>query len=220
MKTISMILVLGLLAPVTARAQELNLSTLDEAPNRVHVTTGAEYGFVAGAGYSRVLPVFDRVLVLTGEATLPWAGLDLSDYRVRVGALVPIVGSARWKLAGSVAPTVRGTKNDISRMTDVGVDVGLVGGYYARRWFAAAELGVDLAATTHIAHTDEYRMSVHADAKDGWYANTGGNLRAGLQAGVAFSAYDVILRAGQVRDVAGDPPLLPFYGTLTVAKRW
>jgi hypothetical protein len=222
MKTTHMIVALGLIAstPLTARAQELNLSSLDEEPNRVHVTTGAEYGFVAGAGYSRVLSVRDRAFVVTGDLTLPWAGLDLSDYRVRVGALLPIVGSTRWKLAGSIAPIARGTKNSISRMTDVGVDVGLVGGYYTRRWFAAGELGVDLAVTTNIEHTDEYRMSVHADAKDGWYANTGGNLRAGLQAGVAFSAYDVILRAGQVRDVGGEPPMLPFYGTLTVATRW
>jgi hypothetical protein len=29
-----------------------------------------------------------------------------------------------------------------------------------------------------------------------------------------------ILRAGQVRDVGGEPPMLPFYGTLTVATRW
>lgn len=220
MKATGIIVAIALLVPLTAHAQEINLSSLDEAPNRIHVTTGAEYGFVAAVGYGRVLPFLDRRLVLTGEATVPWAGLDLSDYSVRASALVPVVGSPRWKLAGTIAPVVRGTKNEINRMTDLGVDVGFVGGHYTRAWFAAAEVGVDLALTTNVTHTDAYRMNVHADARDGWYASPGGNLRAGLQAGVAVSRYDVILRAGQIRDVGGGPPLIPFYGTLTVDARW
>ena len=59
-------------------------------------------------------------LLLTGDLTVPWAGVDASDYRVRAGALVPIVGSRRWKLAGSLAPTLRGTRNDTGRMTSAG----------------------------------------------------------------------------------------------------
>lgn len=216
MKTITALL---LLASV-ARADELNLHSLDAEPNRVSLTTGAEHGFVAGVGYSRTMPLFDREIVIGATATLPWAGFDLSDFRLRVGALVPIAGTRSWKLAGAIAPTVRGTANTINRMTDLGIDTSLVGGYYARRWFAAAELGFDAALATHVAHTDEYRMTVHPDAVDGWYANTGGNARAGLQAGVSFSRYDVILRAGQVRDTDGDAPLVPFYTTLTVNARW
>ena len=217
---VSTTVVLGLLVSTGARAQELNLGALDQAQNRVSVRTGAEYGFVAGVGYARVVPFLDRQLVLTSDFTLPWAGLDLSDYRLRVGAVMPIVGARRWKLAGSIAPTVRGTKNDISRMTDVGADIGLVGGYYAPRWFAAGELGFDWAMTTYLAHSDAYRSTVYAGARDGWYANPGGNLRAGLQGGVSFGRYDVVLRVGAVRDTSGEPPLLPFYGTLAFDTRW
>jgi hypothetical protein len=216
----SMMVVLALLVSTGARAQELNLGALDQAQNVVHVRTGAEYGFVAGAGYARVVPFLDRQLVLTGDFTLPWAGLDLSDYRLRVGVLMPIVGARRWKLAGSIAPTVRGTKNDISRMTDVGADIGLVGGYYAPRWFVAAELGFDWAMTTYVAHSDAYRATVYAGARDGWYAKPGGNIRGGLQGGVSFGRYDVVLRVGELRDTGGEPPLLPFYGTLAFDTRW
>jgi hypothetical protein len=216
----SAMVILGLLAPTVARAQEVNLGALDQASNIVHVRTGAEYGFVAGAGYGRVVSFLDRQLVLGGDFTLPWAGLDLSDYRLRVSALVPIVGGRRWKLAGSIAPTLRGTKNDISRMTDVGADLGVVGGYYAPRWFVAGELGFDWAMSTYVHHTDAYRSLVYAGARDGWYANPGGNLRAGLQGGVSFGRTDVILRLGEVRDTGGAPPLLPFYGTLAVDTRW
>jgi hypothetical protein len=217
--TVSMVL-LVLAVPLSAKAQEFNLATLDEARNVVHVRTGAEYGFVAGAGYARVLPFLDRHLVLTGDATLPWASLDPSDYRLRVGAMMPIVAAQSWKLAGAVAPTLRGLKNDVSRMTNLGADVSVVGGYYARRWFAAGEIGFDWALSTYVAHTDQYRDNVYPGARDGWYANPGGNVRAGAQGGVSFGRYDVILRAGVLRDTAGRPPMLPIYGTLAVNAKW
>jgi len=86
-------------APLVARAQEVNLSRLDDEPaNRVHVRTGAEYGFVAGVGYARTVSLLDRRLLLTGDVTVPFGGVDASDYRVRTGALVPIVGARRWRL--------------------------------------------------------------------------------------------------------------------------
>lgn len=209
------------LAPFAASAEELNLRTFANAPpNRVHVTTGAEYGFVAGLGYSRVVPLLDRHVVLMADATLPWASFDFADYRVRAGVLVPIAGTGGLQLAASVMPALRGDSAAISQMTNVGLDTGLVGGYYARGWFVALESGIDLALTTHVTHTDAYRMYGYADAKDGWYANPGANLRGGIQAGVTMDRYDVTLRVGQVRDSTGEAPLLPFYGTLAVSAGW
>ena len=105
-------------------------------------------------------------------------------------------------------------------MTGVGADVGAVGGYYARHWFVAGELGFDWAMSTYVAHSDAYRSAVFDGARDGWYPNPGGNARAGLQGGVSFGRYDAILRLGQVRGIDGDPPLLPFYGTLALDARW
>jgi hypothetical protein len=208
-------------APVAARAQEVNLSLLDDdAANRVHVRTGAEYGFVAGVGYARTVSVLDRRLLLTGDVTMPWAGLDVSDYRVRLGALVPIVGSRRWRLAGTFAPTVRGTENAAGSLTSLGTDLGVQGGFYARHWFLGGEAGLDWAMTTHVTHGDEYRENVYAGARDGWYAMAGGIVRYGVQAGVSFGRHDLVLRAGQMVDVGGEKPVLPFYGTLALDTRW
>jgi hypothetical protein len=209
-----------LLLPLAARAQELNLGALDETTNVVHVRTGAEHGFVAGVGYARVVPFFARALIVSADVSLPWASLDASDYRVRLGALAPVVDRGRWKLSGGVAPTLRGTETPLNRMTNVGVDLALVGGYYARRWFTAGEVGFDWALSTHVTHNETYRALVYPEARDGWYANAGGNGRAGAQGGLSFGRYDVVLRAGLVRDVAGEAPLLPFYGTLAVNARW
>ena len=105
-------------------------------------------------------------------------------------------------------------------MTSFGTDLGVQGGFYARHWFVAGEAGFDWITTTHVAHSDLYRDTVYEGARDGWYAMSGGNIRYGLQAGASFGRHDLVLRAGKMVDVGGAPPMLPFYGTLTLDTRW
>ncbi len=62
--------------------------------------------------------------------------------------------------------------------------------------------------------------ALYADARDGWYAIPGGMFRYGIQGGVTFGDNDVVLRAGQQRDIAGELPLFPFYATLGYDRRW
>jgi hypothetical protein len=204
-----------------AQAQEVNLARLDEGPaNRVYVRTGAEWAFVAGMGYARTVPVGQRRLVLLGELTAPWAAADASDYQARVGALVPILVWRGWQLAGSLEPTVRGTRNDLGRMTSLGANAGVTGGYYARHWFVAGELGFDYTLTTRIAHSKLYRDTVYENARDGWYVNPGGNYRLGGQAGASFRRYELALRAGILRDMMGGEPMFPLYATLAFSTSW
>jgi hypothetical protein len=210
-----------LAAATPARAQEVNLATLDEAPpNRVYLRTGAEFAFVAGAGYARAVSIGQRRLLLLGEVTLPWATLDMSDYQVRVGALVPVISWRGWQLAGSLAPTLRGTQNDLGRLTGFGFNAGATGGYYARHWFAAGELGFDYTLSTHVSHSAFYRDAAYAGARDGWYVNPGGNHRVGAQVGASFGRHDLVLRAGQLREMYGHKPLFPIYGTLAFVTSW
>lgn len=210
-----------LAVPNITDAQEVNFGALDsEQPNMVHINTGLEYAFVAGVGYSRIFRVFDRHLVLTGDLRLPYAKLDFSDYRVRVGVMAPIVGKQAWKLAGRIVPTLRGVKNDLARLTNLGVDVGFVGGYYAKRWFVAGELGFDWAITTHIKHSNQFRSTVYEDAKDGWYAIAGGNVYYGLLGGYSFRFVDIVLRGGQARNLKFKAQTIPFYATLGVNVRF
>ena len=219
MKNLLLIVILTLV-PVPAHAQHVNLGVLDDTTQVATVTTGAEHGLVLGLGYARVQPVAGRPIVVGGDLSLGWAEIDLSDFRLRAGALAPIVGGRSWKVIGGLTTTVRGTENDIARMTNVGVDVAVLAGRYARRGFVAAELGFDWAMATHVAHGDAYRMTVYSDARDGWYGNPGGVLRAGLQGGVSLGRFDLVLRAGRLTDATGAPAKLPFYGTLSFATRW
>jgi hypothetical protein len=211
----------SLLVAPPARAQEVNLARLDEGPvNRVYVRTGAEWAFVAGAGYERVASVARRPVLLVAELSAPWVAANTSDYQARLGVLAPIVGWGGLKLAGSLEPTLRGTQNDLGRMTALGADAGLTGGYYARGWFLAGEFGFDYTLTTHITQSKLYRDTVYANARDGWYVNPGGNYRLGGQVGVSFSRLDVILRGGTLRDMKGSPPMFPYYATVAVVAAW
>ena len=100
-----------------------------------------------------------------------------ADYKLR--ASVPIASHGPWQVAGGILSIVRGAHSAIARMVDAGAEATLLTGRYTRRWFAAAELGFDWAIATHVTPTAEYRMNVYPGARTGWYANTGGVLRAG-----------------------------------------
>lgn len=214
------VLMVAVLATGTAGAQEVNLARLGGEADRVSVRTGAEYGLVAGVGYSREVAALGRTMLLGADVTVPWAGLDTADWRLRASALWPFVNGERWKVAGTFAPTVRETTNDVARMTGLGVDVGAVGGWYAPGWFAALEAGVDAELTTYVANSERYRRIVYAGARDGWYAMPGGNFRVGLQGGLSFSRFELALRLGQLRSLGGDGPVFPLYGTLAWTTRF
>jgi hypothetical protein len=220
MKTLVGLVVVLLAAPLTAHAQHFNVGAVGEGTDVAMLTTGAEHGLMLGMGYARGLSVADRPIVVGGDLTLGWAEVDIDDFRLRAGALAPIVGEGRWKLLGGLTAAIRGTKNEIARMIDLGTDVAILGGRYAPRGFFAAELGFDWAMATHVGHRELYRTKVHAGARDGWYRNAGGMLRAGLQGGLSLGRLDVILRAGRFADTSGTPPLFPFYATLSLNTRW
>jgi hypothetical protein len=204
----------------TAHADALDVAAVAPDDNILTVTAGGEHGMIVGAGFAHAASVADHLVILDADATLSAAGFDLADFRLRAGALTPVVDGARWKVLAGAAAIVRGTHDDIARMVDVGVDAALYAGRYTPRWFAAGEVGLDAALATHIAPTDAYRMVVYADARDGWYRDTGGLVRIGAQGGVTFGRSEVALRAGVLRDVTGNPPLFPIYATLTYAVRW
>lgn len=217
MKILLVLVLLGL--PAIARGQHLNVASLDGSANVATLTTGAEHGLVVGVGYARVQPVADRALVLGGELAFGLAEPDVSDFRVRAGALAPIAARGPWRLLGGATAILRGTENDLGRLTNVGVDLAIVAGRYARRGFVAAELGFDWGMATYVAHSDAYRRVVYEDARDAWHGNAAGTLRAGVQAGVAIGRHDLVLRAGRTVAV-GEPGLIPFYATLSLDTRW
>lgn len=211
---------LVLAAAGPAGAEELNLAVTSTAqPTIVSARTGLDHAFVAELGYRRVLSWRERPLVVGADVELPWAEPDLGDHRLRLVIGAPLLGDQAWKLSGWIGPAARGSEDAASRMEALGVDAHVTGGYYVRRWFAAAELGIDWVATTHVSLTDAYREHVFEDAQSGWYSTPGGTLYGGLQAGLSFRSFDVVLRAGQTRTLALDAQTIPLYVTLGVNVR-
>jgi hypothetical protein len=197
---------------VPAAAQSINFGARPaERANELHFAVGLENAFVGTVGYSHGVSLLDHAIVLTADVALPWASFDLADFRLRMGALVPLAGKGSWKLTGKVLPVLRSTQNEINRMTNLGLDAGLVAGYYAQRWFIAAEAGLDWSAATYIQHSELYRQTGYAGAKDAWYSTTAANGYAGLLGGFSFERWDVVLRAGQTRDYRGKTPVIPLY---------
>jgi hypothetical protein len=104
-------------------------------------------------------------------------------------------------------------------MTNVGLETSAFGGFYDSSWFVAAEAGLDWAAATYIEHTERYRRVVYEGARDGWYSSTGTTMVYGLLGGYSFRNVDVILRAGQRRDLRLNTWMLPFYAGIAVELR-
>lgn len=195
-----------------------NFATLDDGTNVATLTTGGEHGVVVGAGYDRVVTVADQPVVAGVDVTLAPGAPD--DVRVEAGLLTPVLAHGRWRVLAGVAAVATHTNDDLARMVSLGTDTVVLAGRYTRAWFAAGELGFQWSFATHVTHSNDYRMLVYPDARDGWYGNTAALLRAGVQAGVTFGGNDLVVRAGMVRDDSGHAPLLPIYATLGYDRRW
>jgi hypothetical protein len=217
------IAVLIVFIPATAHAQAARadlLATSPAASNAVELRVGAEDAFVAEVAYVRTLTVAGHTFVVDGGLDVPWAELDVHDWRTRLGVALPIAMHGRWLVIPRVAPTLRGTRNEAAEIVGLGIDVATVAGYFAPHWCAGIEVGFDADLAAHIAPSTAYRMQVNDRASTGWYATPGGELRYGVTVGTTVRRNDVGLRAGMLRSTDGDSPTLPFLAMLSFARRW
>jgi len=206
----------------SGRAHAQSFSRLESGQQAVTAETGLQSGVVTSLGYAAVLRLdrIGRTMMPFAQATLPIARPDLHDYAFRAGAQISVVTIGWFDLSTQLALDVAETENSIYRGTALRTDLVLLGGHYARRWFAVGELGYDRAWLTYIKNSDWYRTYFYGDAKDGWYAGTGGLLHAGAKGGVSIGSVEVVLRAGVTRTEALRDLDLPFYATLGANLRF
>ena len=222
-------LALALAAP--AAAQDLNYAALrPEQPHLLHAGVGVEDAAVASLGYAYLLPMLGRTFALTSMVDV--VPVHAADWRLRTGLAAPLASWGGWTAGAAEDPAAddpgagakvlgiaRGAKNEVNRMTNLGLETSATGGYYSPRWFVAAEAGVDWAAATYIAHTERYRTLVYSGARDGWYSTTGATLVYGLAGGYSFRDVDLVARAGQRRDLQLSAGMIPFSAGLAVEVR-
>lgn len=207
------------LTPLTARAQ-WNLARLAPGESRVQLTMGLDPAVIPGIGYSHVMSLAGAPAQVGLEGGVVAGEADLRDYRARLSGQVELVHYRALRVAASAAFVARGTSNDVYRATNFGADVGAVGGVYRRRWFLAAETGFDKPIVSRLSHTQLYRDRYYADAKNGWYVESGGTWRFGAVGGVTMGRTELMLRGGVPRTQGGESLPIPGYLSLGLGVRF
>ena len=162
-----------------------------------------------------------RRAVVSGSFDLPMAQPDFGDWRVRGGFRLE---AARWK--GLALPlrldgVVRMLSNRSVRAVGLGTELWAMPGWYAERWFAAAELGWDQSWTTHLRHSEAYRTVIYEGVHDGWYRVPGFTLRYGARVGGLVTPFlELWLRAGYEQHGRFDTVAPPVYAVLGTTARF
>lgn len=180
----------------------------------IGVEAGLDSALIARATYSHRLPALLSGALVYARFTLPFAEPDLKDFAVDAGVRASLLSAGNWKLELLLGPELRKTSNRLFSATAFGVRSAALGGYESDTWGALAEVGFDQVLTTHIAHSDLYRRVGYSDAKDGWYATTGGTWHAGVRGGARFDRLELSVAAGVMTSAQFNALVPPFYGTL------
>jgi len=198
----------------TATAQEV---TRMPEPTRqaIGIDVGLEDAWITRASYTHRLNLgFVPDARVFGRFTLPVVAPDLGDFGIDGGMRATPLAWRDFRLALLVGPIVRHASNELFTATGIGVGATVLLGYEGPHWGLSGEGGYEQTFATYLSHSDRYRNTVYAGAKDGWYAVTGSIARAGLRGGARFGPVEIALRAGL--NATGQLHALnpPFYVTL------
>ena len=200
-----------------ASGQVLNFGSLAAGENRLTVTMGIDPAVLGALAYTRTVALGERPVAFSVEIALPVAGVDVRDYRGRMGAQMSALQFGRWHVAGLAQLISQGTRNDIFDAHSIGADFTVFLGYYGARRFAALDFGFEKAVATYISHRDWYRDNFYSGAVDGWYASTGGTWHTGLVAGIGLGRVELAARANLHWTERGHSLVPPVDGTLSFA---
>lgn len=230
-----MLFIVALCGPAVAEARP-TAQPLDLPDDQVALEVAAAPSLGIEASYGRRLRLPGRGLLVPGASFgLPVAAAR--DGRTYDAALGVSWVAPLWRglgITGVVSFTLASARNPNADLVGLGLDLSLAPGWYAARWFVAAELGWAPNYALHVKHraalaatfSDRYPDGHAGDGpRDGWYRGTANRLRAGLQAGVAIRRR-VSLYAGAGFShspgelgvvVFPDVGLLPFFGRVGAA---
>ena len=232
---------LGALAPAAARPvaapRELPLNGL-----------GLELIFdpqlMFEARYARRLPDVMREYDLTLEASIGaplylFSGMDAFEFTLGASSEIPLRG--RFGITIALATSLATSENTLGRFVAWGLEVALLPGFYAARWFLALNLAWKPTLATHIEHSSYTRAAFDdrypegtppaqqtSGPEDGWYAFPVHRWVAGLVGGYSFGRRVTLYSGAGISSMAQDPGffshpslgVLPFYAQLGVCIRW
>jgi hypothetical protein len=219
MKTQSLILTLALWTTVTcslaarpASAQEV---TDLKRQQSLGLDAGLESAFITRVTYMHRIDwnAIGNDSRLYARFTLPVASPDFADFALDAGVRSRLLGEDGWGLQMMLGPVLRNTENSLFTASAFGFRALLLPGYQTERWGLLAELGIEQMLTTHLSQSGLYKRTYYSGANSGWYAITGGVLRAGLRGGARFGHVELSLAAGVSVDEQLQAQMPPFYAT-------
>lgn len=206
------------------KAQELNWkNTSAEQKHLLHASAGAAFGSTAGFGYHQLVFIKKKLPAwLGGALSIPFGDQLADDFKVRLGTQVRLASIHSVQLAVRLEGIARRYQNQSVSLFNFGSDLAATLGYYRTSWFLAIEAGFDKAIVTHFKHSEWYKRNIYSSVQDGWYEPaTGGNFYFGLQGGLSFKNTSISFKAGKLlQQDFRTTPLLPFYATLGVQRRF
>jgi len=206
-------LLLSFTAALPAGAQQVtNLPAGTE--QSAGLEAGLESAFITRATYAHELPGFLRDATVYARFTWPVVTPDLADFAVDAGLSATAIGTERWKVQLLLGPSLRNTSNMAFSATALGLRSGMLAGYRSDGWGLMAELGYEQILTTHLRHSDLYKDTYYAQAKDGWYSISAGTWQLGLRGGGRIGRVELYAALGVMATDQLKPLTPPFYATV------
>jgi hypothetical protein len=209
------ILIAGSARPTRA---QWNIARIDSGKTWVYSSYGLDPSVVGSVGVARSIARL-RETQVSADAGWVVAGLDVRDFRGRMGARSTALRWRSVRLTGAGELSARGTTNSIYRALGIGAATTWTLGMYRQGWFAGTEAGYDKNVATRITNSDRYRTYYYADAKDGWYGSTGGTIHYGLAGGVSLGPAEFMMRGGVLKTERFNDMVPPGYVSVGVGFR-
>jgi len=212
MKTIIAVIVALLAAVECSNSQSVTWSSLrEDQPNSLQFQFGFDYGTTAQLTYGRTFTLLTPMMFRT-DFSFPMGRNLLDDCRLRLGLDMMLVEVSGFAASFRFLSNMRRFENELVQILNFGSDASLTGGYYARSWYAAGEVGFDKSSVSYINHSGMMRR-VYPSIRDGWFDMEGGHHYVGLLAGVALGGgLDLSLRLGALSPAGKSTgAMLPYY---------
>ena len=198
---------------------------LSAGEQSVGLATGMDYSILpAILSYNRGMDAFnfENPINVGLEATIPMYAFDLNDIRLKIVTDITVLRKRSFEIRAGINPVFINTKLQTETMSSLGVDLHVFVGITKEKWSYGGEATYNKIFTTHIKHTDKYRDLVFADAVDGWYKNTAGNIQAGIYVNRRIKKFDLSFRTGMSKTARLNEYLLvpTFYGIMGLEYRF
>lgn len=192
--------------------QSVNWSNLEDQQRHIsYLNVGYDYGVTSQIGYARKIN-WIRPLILSSDISVPMGKKLSDDSKARIGLQVPVVDFKQFRFSIDARSVYRRHQTELVKMHSFGSEAYLVSGIYRPKWHIAFQWGYDNAAATLLQHS-ERMQEIYSEVKDGWYSDTAGYFKYGIQASAKLGKnVNVTLQIGKTNARGDDRgALVPMY---------